>query len=62
MLLFCQLCFWLRLQVVLPARRYSRIRLFDAWLSSIMVGRWVATVAEICFAAQWAIILHHWAR
>jgi hypothetical protein len=24
-----------------------------------MVGRSVATVAEVCFAAQWAIILHH---
>jgi hypothetical protein len=33
--------------------------LFDTWLSSVMVGRSVATVAEVCFAAQWAIILHH---
>jgi hypothetical protein len=32
--------------------------LFDHWLSSVVVGRTVATVAEICFAAQWAIILH----
>jgi len=32
--------------------------LFDTWLSSVVVGRSVATVAEICFAAQWAIILH----
>jgi hypothetical protein len=31
--------------------------LFDTWLSSVVVGRSVATVAEICFAAQWVIIL-----
>jgi len=36
----------------------QRICLFDTWLSSVVVGRSVATVAEICFAAQWAIILH----
>ena len=27
-------------------------------LSSILVGRSIATVAELCFAAQWALILH----
>jgi len=32
--------------------------LFDTWLSSVVVGRSVATVAELSFAAQWAIILH----
>ena len=32
--------------------------MFDTWLSSVVVGRSVATVAEICFAAQWTIILH----
>jgi hypothetical protein len=42
----------------LPRADVQRICLFDTWLSSIMVGRSVATVAEICFAAQWAIILH----
>ena len=31
---------------------------FDTWLSSIAVGRLVATVAEICFAVQWAIVLY----
>jgi hypothetical protein len=43
----------------LPRADVQRICLFDTWLSSAMVGRSVATVAEICFAAQWAIILHH---
>jgi hypothetical protein len=42
----------------LPRADVQRICLFDTWLSSIVVGRSVATVAEICFAAQWAIILH----
>jgi hypothetical protein len=36
--------------------------LFDTWLSSVTVGRSVATVAEVCFAAQWAIILHQLGR
>jgi hypothetical protein len=42
---------------VLPRADVQRICLFDTWLSSVFVGRTVATVAEICFAAQWAIIL-----
>jgi hypothetical protein len=42
--------------------RFSRARMFsgsafDTWLSSVFVGRSVATVAEICFVVQWAIIL-----
>src|SRR5262249_19763325 len=41
----------------LPRADVQRICLFDTWLSSVTVGRSVATVAEICFAAQWAIIL-----
>jgi hypothetical protein len=43
----------------LPRADVQRICLFDTWLSSVMVGRSVATVAEVCFAVQWAIILHH---
>src|SRR6201996_5666011 len=43
---------------LLPRADVQRICLFDTWLSSVMVGRSVATVAELCFAAQWAIILH----
>jgi hypothetical protein len=42
----------------LPRADVQRICLFDHWLSSVVVGRSVATVAEICFAAQWAILLH----
>ncbi len=42
----------------LPRADVQRICLFDTWLSSVAVGRSVATVAEVCFAVQWAIILH----
>ena len=43
---------------VLPRADVQRICLFDTPLSSVMVGRSVATVAELAFAAQWAIVLH----
>ena len=42
----------------LPRADVQRICLFDTWLSSVTVGRSVATVAEICFAGQWALVLH----
>src|SRR5215467_14003207 len=43
---------------VLPRADVQRICLFDTWLSSVVIGRSVATVAELCFAAQWAMVLH----
>jgi hypothetical protein len=42
----------------LPRADIQRICLFDTWLSSVTVGRSVATVADVCFAAQWAMVLH----
>ena len=42
----------------LPRADVQRICLFDTWLSSVVVGRSVATVAEVSFAAQWAIVLY----
>src|SRR5688500_1769778 len=42
----------------LPRADVQRICLFDTWLSSVTVGRSVATVAEVAFAAQWAVLLH----
>jgi hypothetical protein len=42
----------------LPRADVQRICLFDTWLSSVVIGRTVATVAEICFAAQWVMVLH----
>ncbi len=41
----------------LPVYDVPRICLFDTWLSSVIVGRSVATFAELCFAAQWALLL-----
>jgi hypothetical protein len=43
---------------VLPVFDIPRQVVFDSPLSSVLVGRSVATVAELCFAAQWALILH----
>jgi hypothetical protein len=42
---------------LLPRADVQRICLFDTWLSSVVVGRSVATIAELCFAAQWTIVL-----
>jgi hypothetical protein len=47
---------------ILPRADVERICLFDTWLSSVMVGRSVATIAELCFAAQWAIVLRELGR
>ena len=59
MLLFCAAyVFGCAFRSFLPRADVQRICLFDTWLSSVMVGRTVATVAELCFAAQWAIMLH----
>jgi hypothetical protein len=44
---------------VLPRADVQRICLFNTWFSNIMVGRSAATVAEICFVLQWAIILYY---
>ena len=43
---------------VLPRADVQRICLFDTWLSSVMIGRSVATVAEVAFIVQWALVLH----
>ena len=45
-----------------PVFDVPRLCLFDSWLSSVIVGRSVATLAELCFAAQWALLLHETAR
>jgi len=40
-----------------PVFDVRRLCLVDSWLSSVIVGRSVATTAELCFAAQWALLL-----
>jgi hypothetical protein len=39
-----------------------RICQVDSWLSSVMVGRSVATLAELSFVAQWALLLRENSR
>jgi hypothetical protein len=59
MLLLCAAyVFGCAFRSLLPRADVQRICLFDTWLSSVAVGRSVATVAEICFVAQWAIVLY----
>src|SRR5262249_28487857 len=59
MLLLCAAhVFCCAFRSVLPPAGGQRLCLCDTWLSSVMIGRSVATVAEVCFAAQWAIALH----
>lgn len=41
-----------------PVFDVQRLVLVDSWLSSVVVGRSVATLAELCFATQWALLLH----
>jgi hypothetical protein len=42
----------------LPVIDVPRLVLIDSPLSRVSTGRSVATVAELCFAAQWALVLH----
>lgn len=42
----------------LPVYDVQRLCLFDSWMSSVIVGRTVATLAELCFVTQWALLLH----
>ena len=42
---------------VLPMIDVPRFCLHDTWVSYIVIGRSVATVAEIAFAVQWALLL-----
>jgi hypothetical protein len=40
----------------------QRITLVDSWFSNVLVGRTAATIAELCFVAQWANLLENFAR
>ena len=42
---------------LLPRADVQRICLVDSFFSSVLVGRTVATVAELCFAVQWALFV-----
>ncbi len=45
-----------------PVYDVPRLCLSDYWLSSVIVGRSVATLAELCFVAQWALMLNEISR
>jgi hypothetical protein len=45
-----------------PVFDVPRLCFFDSWLCSVIVGRSVATFAELCFAAQCALVLREYAR
>ena len=47
---------------VFPVFDVPRIVLVDSFLSSVAVGRSVATIAELSFVAQWALLLRESAR
>lgn len=45
-----------------PVYDVPRICLFNHWLSSVIVGRSVATIAELCFVGQCALMLNEVSR
>ena len=47
---------------VLPVFDVPRICVVDSWLSTPLLGRSVATAAELSFVAQWALLLREVAR
>jgi hypothetical protein len=47
---------------VCPVFDIPRQVMFDSWLASVVVGRSVATVAELCFVTQWALLLRESSR
>jgi hypothetical protein len=46
----------------LPRAEAQRICLYDSWLSAAVIGRSVATVAELAFVAQWTLWLREYAK
>ena len=49
-------------RATLPRADVQRICFHDSWLSSVAMGRSVASVAEVAFIAQWALLLREGAR
>lgn len=47
---------------VFPVYDVGRQVMVDSFLSSVVMGRTVATIAELCFAAQWALLMRDIAR
>jgi hypothetical protein len=49
-------------RAAVPVYDIPRICMIDSWVSNVMLGRSVATVAELCFVAQWVLMLRQAAR
>ncbi|MGK0391768.1 MAG: hypothetical protein ACI94Y_004535 [Maribacter sp.] len=47
---------------ILPRADVKRMVLYDHWISSVTIGRSVATIAELAFVAQWALLLYEISR
>ena len=47
---------------LVPRADVQRLTLFDGWLATVLVGRTVATIAELAFVAQWALALDRTAK
>ncbi len=45
-------------RAVLPRIDVARVVLFNTWFSNVLLGRSVATIAELCFIIQWFLVLH----
>ena len=45
------------LRGIFPKGDVQRIVLWDTWVSSVFLGRSLATIAELCFVAQWVLII-----
>ena len=43
---------------IFPRGDLLRIVLYDSWISSVVIGRTVATIAELSFVAQWTLLLY----
>ncbi|MEZ5726634.1 MAG: hypothetical protein R3E48_00660 [Burkholderiaceae bacterium] len=52
-------CAW---RSAFPLFDVPRVCLFDAWTSTVIVGRSVATLAELAFVAQWVLLLREVGR
>jgi hypothetical protein len=53
-----RLVLWWLIECLPVKSDVQRIGLVDSWLSSVLVGRSVATAAELCFMAQSALLLY----
>jgi hypothetical protein len=47
---------------IFPRVDVQRFVIFDTWLSSVALGRTVATAAELAFVMQWALLFRELAR